>query len=484
MKGLNGWLRLLEGNQSAVLSSLLKELDSLTRSEDSSGLQVGAVIMRDANLTSNMIRVGNSALYNAGSMPVTTVSRAILNIGFDNIRSICVSIKLLESIQNDNPSDLLMARLATTLHAASQAKALVKDKKPSVQEEVFVATLFTSLTELLVLASEEAEARDFEAAINSTMTMAEKNAKAEKTLGVSLTRLAKTLMKRWRIEGLVHNALLDLPTEDPLLTAISDGNELARCAQFGWDSPEFKEVLKHIAERGELSLSELKKNVKEVAEAAEESVAQYGNVALAGKIVEGKPVGAVQAGSSSDEDEEKPLLMPNPSFQLKALQELTNLISSPNFNINRVFKTILIGLNKGVGLERCCLAFFDQTHLKLVTKIVQGAGTESWNEKFVLSYARSEQGFLYQTFKQDRIVWAQSPEFEELGRLISSEIKGITGCDDFFIAPLVANGKRVGLIYADMGNSSRSMSPELFDGFKMFIQQAKVAMAVLASRAA
>jgi hypothetical protein len=30
MKGLNGWLRQLESNQSAVLATLLKELENLT----------------------------------------------------------------------------------------------------------------------------------------------------------------------------------------------------------------------------------------------------------------------------------------------------------------------------------------------------------------------------------------------------------------------------------------------------------------------
>ena len=126
MRGLNGWLRKLEGNQAAVLATLLKELERLTSSEESSGMEVGEVILKDANLTSNIIRVGNSVMYNSSNIPVTTVSRAILNIGFDQLRSICISIKVLESVLQDNPSDLLISRLATTLHGAAQAKALSK----------------------------------------------------------------------------------------------------------------------------------------------------------------------------------------------------------------------------------------------------------------------------------------------------------------------------------------------------------------------
>ena len=485
MKGLNGWIRQLEGNQSAVMSTLLKELERLTECDRSSGMEVGEVILRDANLTSNIIRVGNSAMFNASTIPVTTVSRAILNIGFKQLRSIVVSIKLLDAVLNENPSDLLIARLANSLHAAAQAKSLVSDKKPSVQEEVYVATLLSNLTELLVLASAESDAKSFSAELNSTMELDEKNSKAEKTLGVSISRLAKTLMKRWRIEGLVNDVLLDLKEKDELQQAIWLGSEVSRCAQFGWDSPELRKVLEEVAEFKGRPFKDVIKEVKGVAEVAEESVKQYGNVALQGQIVSGSPVGAelnqgAQADSNKDSSE-KALLAPNPEFQLKALQELTMLLSG-DFNINRVFKTVLIGLNKGVGLERCCMAVFDKTHLKLVAKYVQGDDTKAWNESFVVNYTKSEQGFLYQLFKLDQSAWVGSSEFSALADIVPNEYKGITGADDFFVAPLIAQGRRIGIIYADMGNSGRSLSPVLFDGFKMFIQQAKLALTVLAAK--
>ena len=79
MKGLHGWMRLLEDNEAAVLSTLLSELDRVTGSDDSSGEQLANIILKDVHLTANIIRVANSVTFNPNNAPVTTVSRAVIH---------------------------------------------------------------------------------------------------------------------------------------------------------------------------------------------------------------------------------------------------------------------------------------------------------------------------------------------------------------------------------------------------------------------
>lgn len=492
MKGLNGWVRLLEGNQSAVLSTLLKELDRLTESDESSLSQLADVILKDANLTSNIIRVGNSVQFNASASAVTTVSRAILNIGFKHIRSVCFSIKVLEAVLNDSASSLLITRLATTLHSAAQAKALLSDKSSHLQEEVFVAALLTQLSELLILSSDEADAKLYAAELTATSTLQEKNSAAEKTLGVSLTRLSKTLMKRWRIEGLVNEAL-SMPREPELeLQAIQLGDEVSRAALFGWDSLEFKTVLKRMADFKKVSVTEAKKHIQEVAEQAAESITQYGKGVLEGKIpTKSKPVviddqanlgqapNTKTQSMTTKQDLER--LKPNAKLQLKITQQLSTQLCS-DFNINKIFKTVLLGINRGVGLERCALVIFDKSHLKLAAKYVQGEGTEKWMESFVVPYTKSQNGFLFQLFKQDKATWVGSAVHTEISQHLSGEFKAISGSNQFFVAPLSARGRKIGFIYADNGVSEQQLSDEYFEGFEHFIQQVRLALTILSSR--
>jgi len=478
MKGLHGWMRVLEASQAAVLSTLLTELDRITGADDTSGMQLAEVILKDASLTSNILRVSNSVVYNPSGVPVTTVSRAVINIGFRDIRSVCLSLKVLETVLKERPSPVLVSMLAKTLHGATQAKALCADLSQTNQEEVFVASLLSHLAELLVLGSDDDEVKEFNLSSSSESTDPEKNRAAEKCLGVSLTRLSKTLMKQWRIEGLV-NKVLSKPEEPERMTeAVYLGDEISRAALLGWDSLEFTAVMKRVADFKGISHKEAHKAIVSTADEAAKTIKQFGH----GILTEFIPTSTHKVAQPSDQDAEaKSKLEPNAEVQLQVLQELTELMMG-QFNINSVFKTILKGINGGVGLERVTLAIFDKSHQKVVSKYTAGVGTESWKERFVVRYERSLSGFLYNLFENDKAIWVGNSEYRNVSQYLSPEYQGITGQENFFIAPLCAQGKRVGFIYADMGYSDRPLTKSYFTGFSQFIQQAKFAINILANK--
>ncbi len=478
MRGLHGWVRALEGNEAAVLSNLMKELDRITVSDESSAIQLADVILKDPNLTSNIIKIGNSVQFNASTIPVTTVSRAILNIGFKHIRSFCLSLKVLESVLKDAPSPLLLERLAMSLHAATQSKALCGDLPDWRKEEVFVASLLSNLTELLVLGQEDEEAQQVKSQLIATTPQAEKNKIAERLMGVSFTRLSKTLMKHWRIDGLV-NEVLSAPEEpNEVVQAIRFGDEISRAALFGWDSPEFKEVMARVAEFKGVKESQIKKEILSVADEAVESINHFGKSALKGLIPDSKSKGPLETSKGG---EQKPVLKADSSYQLQILQDVSKLLMD-NFDINKVFKMLLDGINRGVGIERCCLAIFDKSHQKLVAKYAAGEGTERWRETFQLRYEKSRSGFLYNLFQEDQPVWAGYEGHRKLTQYITAEYKALSQTEDFFIAPLMAKGKRVGVIYGDMGVTKRPLTQDYYEGFCHLVQQAKLALTVLAAK--
>jgi HD-like signal output (HDOD) protein len=471
-------MRVLESSQAAVLSTLLKELDRITAAEDSSGMQLAAVILKDSSLTSNILRVSNSVFYNPSNVPVTTISRAVLNIGFKNIRSVCMSLKVLEAVLKDRPSPMLVSMLAKTLHGATQAKALCQDLTQTAQEEVFVASLLSHLAELLVQGSIDDEVKILNKEVNAESTDDQKNRAAEKHLGVSLSRLSKTLMKQWRIEGLVHKVLSKPDEPEKIVEAVMLGDEISRAALFGWDSAEFLEVMKRVADFKGVSIKEAQEHIIGTADEAAKSINEFGRGTLTQYIPSSTHKVARQ---SVNQEEQQNLLEPNADIQLKTLQEITELMMG-DFNINKVFKAVLNGVHKGVGVERVTLVIFDKSHQKLVAKYVVGKGTEKWGERFILRYERSLSGFLYNLFESDQAVWIGGSEHKKITQFLTSEYQGITGQKDFFIAPLTAKGKRIGVIYADMGLSSRPLDKSYFVGYCQFIQQAKLALNILANK--
>ena len=480
MQGLYGWMRLLEDNEAAVLSSLLSELDRVTGSDDSSGEQLANIILKDAHLTANIIRVANSVTFNPNNTHVTTVSRAVINIGFKHIRSLCLSIKVLEAVLKDKSSPLLLSTLASSLHAASQAKALCYKMKPSQQEEVFVACLLSHLAELLVLGVQEAEVKILSDELEAHSTKLDKDRAAEKYLGVSITRLSKTLVKQWRMQGLIMDVVTNGYDEDSpkTLQAIHLGNEISRASLLGWDSAEFKEITQKISDFQDIPLEDVKKNVIKIADLTSETIMSFGKKVLVDYIpTSKKSAKSLQTKDSSGPDH----LSPDNSFQVQALDQIKQMLSS-QFNINSLFKVVLKGLHKGVGLERSSLAIFDKQHSKFVAKYVIGSGTENWKEKFVVRYERNQFGFLFQLFQRDQKVWVGGEQFREISTYIGSEFLGITGQKQFFIAPLQVDNKMIGFIYSDMGQGSNELSLEYFEGFHKFIQQVSTALSLLAQK--
>ncbi|MFV1873654.1 MAG: HDOD domain-containing protein [Oleiphilus sp.] len=480
MKGLHGWMRVLEENEMALLSTLLNELDRVTGSDDSSGEQLAKIILKDAHLTADIIRVANSVTFNPNNVAVTTVSRAVINIGFEHIRSLCLSIKVLEAVLKDRSSPLLMSSLARSLHAASQAKALCSNMKPTQQEEVFVASLLSHLAELLVLGVNEAEVKMLGDELEAHSSKHEKDRTAEKYLGVSFSRLAKTLVKQWRMQGLILDVVTNgNPEEESKLSkAVRLGNEVSRVALLGWDSPEFNELIEEVAEFQEKQPEEVKKSLLKNADIAAETVMSFGKKALAEYV----PTSRRQAKPLPNKDDSlRETQQADPVYQEQALSQLADMMSK-DFNINSIFKVVLSGLNRGVGLERMSLAIYDKNHSKFIAKYVAGNGTESWKETFVIRFEKTSSGFLYQLFQRQQIVWVGGDQFKEMSNFVGSEFIAITGQKAFFIAPLQVDNKMIGFIYCDMGMSSQELKIEHFEGFHKFMQQLNMAFNILASK--
>jgi HD-like signal output (HDOD) protein len=477
MKGLHGWMRVLEDNEMAVLSTLLNELDRVTGSDDSSGEQLAKIILKDAHLTSNIIRVANSVTFNPNNAAVSTISRAVINIGFTHIRSICLSIKVLEAVLKERSSPMLLSSLARSLHAASQAKALCSKMKPSQQEEVFVASLLSHLAELLVLGVNDSEVKLLCDDLEAHSTSQEKDRAAEKYLGVSLTRLAKTLVKQWRMQGLILDVVTHSNPEDEpkAIKAVRLGNEISRVSLLGWDSPEFKGLANEIAEFQNISVEDVKKSILGVADTTSETIMSFGKKILGDYV----PTSKKPAKSlPSKDDNTSEILQSDPQYQLQALKKLSDMMSS-DFNINSIFKVVLSGLNKGVGLERLALAIFDKNHSKFIAKYVAGQGTENWKEKFIVRFEKNQSGFLYQLFQREQIVWVGGEQSREISNYLGAEFLGITGQKSFFIAPLQVDNKMIGFIYSDMGFTSQELTIAKFEGFHQFMQQVNLALSIL-----
>ena len=112
-------------------------------------------ILQDALMTSKVLKMANSAFYMGGRRSplggysnVNTVTRAVMILGFDTIRTVCQTKAVVESLLQGTPRDRLTQKMACAFHAAVQARWLAEKNRDESPEEVFIAGFLYLLGEM------------------------------------------------------------------------------------------------------------------------------------------------------------------------------------------------------------------------------------------------------------------------------------------------------------------------------------------------
>lgn len=184
-----------------ALSTAIAAINRIASSEKESLGALSNAILKDFALTNKILRVVNSPYYRAAAGgTISTVSRAIVVLGFNTIRGLAVSLILFEHMQNKAHASLLQEEFVRANLCGMFAKTLANGDDG---EEAFLCALFHHLGRLLTqyYFPEEAEAiRSAQAQDNIS-----EDAAAARVLGIGYQDLAIGIARHWGFpETLVH----------------------------------------------------------------------------------------------------------------------------------------------------------------------------------------------------------------------------------------------------------------------------------------
>jgi serine/threonine protein kinase/GAF domain-containing protein len=192
-----------------ALSTAIGAINRLATSENESVGSLSSAILKDFALTNKILRVVNSPHYRAVSGGnISTVSRGIVVLGFNTIRSIAVSLILFEHLQNKTHAghlkeEFVRANLCGLL-AREMAGQLGRDS-----EESFICALFHGLGRLLTqyYFPEEAQAiKD----LGASDAGGEESASA-RVLGIAYQDLGIGIARHWGFPETIIHSMRRLP---------------------------------------------------------------------------------------------------------------------------------------------------------------------------------------------------------------------------------------------------------------------------------
>jgi len=477
-KGVDYWTKRISDQEMPALCSTVKTLEKLAKDDVSSLSLLGKCVMHDNALTSRILRVANSATYSKGVSHVTTVSRASVVLGFDTIRNICITAKLLSSLlESEGLTQGVYQRLiklmARAFQAAMLAKMMLRDHDEELQEEVFIASLLYHLGESAFWSTGCEEAVELDVSMAACEGSIQEKAKIREVLGTSFNTLSLGIARNWGLGDVLLKSLSNPNDRTPEIRSIYLANQISELlAQDPLPAELLQQRLKQTADMLEIKVDELKGRMIRCSNATKKLAEAYG----AKVLVEHLPDPKHLTKDLNAEIDAPIVRMPDMTEQLKKLRELTNC-AMVKADFNQVITTTLEGILKGVGVDRCGVLLLSPNRKRLQPRIVLGDGAEQMKHEFIITLEQPKCLFC-DCIELKQPMFVDEPSSSKWRLYMDDDLKNKTSSTGFMIAPLLVEQKVIGVIYADRASTERKLEQAEFDNFTHFSQLTNVCLSV------
>lgn len=463
IRGLEAWMDALAEQELPTLDAVVREICELSEDEKCRAEDLTKIILRDADLTSKVLRIANSVHYNPSFAPIKTVSRAIVHLGFDNLRNITLATTLIDNFLKGKPKALLIQSLARSFHAAVQAKAMVPFLDGDKKEQIFIAALLRNISELALISTGRKVVEDF-------IDARDKNPQAEHSLaldylGVDTSLLSRYLIKDWALGDLLSEACENHVHSSSAARAVNLGNEISTYIQRGIKSPEMQKLCQQTASLCKIPFEEAKKQVLRMADEASVIAKIYGVDVL------------ISALPDPHQIEQKEVIAEKPDYLFQQQLNQIHKAMLAGDDLPKVTQLSLAALHEGADIPRLAILIVDHKSKMLDVRYVAGKGTHLWRQQIKISLEKLHKGELLHGLlrTQQPCHYRAEHARSDVGALQAMVVKG-----DIFLAPLHLNKRLMAIAYADAENGS--LSARQFEEFQLIANQLNLMMRLSAAQ--
>lgn len=472
-----------------ALSESVSAINKIANSETESITKLSSSILKDFALTNKILRLVNSAYFRpAGGGSISTVSRAIVVLGFEAVRNIAITVLLFEHLQNKANANQLKEEFLRANLAGILAKDLCATAQIRDLEQTFICSLFHNLGRLLsqyYFPEESDEIRRVLVQKNCTEDQA-----ALQVLGISFEEMGIAIARQWGFPPLIVGSMRKLPagpvrkgtTQEERLRVISGfSNEL--CTVIAQVLPEardkeMKKVMLRFAEAMTLNHREVmqtvQRSVEEVGEFARiihlnTQQTQFGRqMRLFAKGDATEAAVAVDAENSAESHETHVLSahaeaasgeqVDAQSILTAGIQEISNTLVD-GFKLNEILHIILETMYRAMGFKRVVLCIRDAKSGNMQGRFGFGPNANEVAKAFRFPLTFTPDIFHAATSKGVDILISDIDE-PKIAARIPDWFRKAVPAHSFVLFPLNIKGNPVALIYADRDEAGGISIPE------------------------
>ncbi|MBU1425213.1 MAG: protein kinase [Gammaproteobacteria bacterium] len=463
-----------------ALSSIITEINKIVSSESDSANKLARVILQDFALTNKLLRLVNTVSYGQFGGKISTISKAVVIMGFETVRNIAMSLIMLEFMHNKALAYKLKDEVVASFFSGVLAIQLVEGPNIRAAEELMICSMFQNLGRMLVTYYFFEESQEISRLIEQGQS---EDQAAIMVLGLTYNQIGIGVAKSWNFPKSLLEGMEKLPAGEPVKkprlpidhvrATVGMANELCEIAsttdpreksrelnklrlryQEALDVPEHK--LNVVLESGlqELTSRAMTLEINTTRSSIVSKVRQWTGSAI-DTIPEGTKKADVMNGVHGIEsalnakDPNEANARPDPVTVMGAgIQDVTNTLVE-DFNLNDVLLMVLETMYRGLGFKRAIICIRDNKINAMVARMGLGEGVDDVTPHFRFKLAFEPDVFHLAIEKGVDIV-IEDLRAKSIADKIPVWYRQLVDAQSFILLPVVINKKSIGLFYADM----------------------------------
>ena len=486
-----------------ALSESVGAINKIASSEKESINKLSNAILKDFSLTNKILKIVNSAYFRpAGGGSISTVSRAVIVMGFEAVRNIAITVLLFEHMQNKGNVNLLKEEFLRANLAGIIGRDVSIQAKMRDLEQIFICSLFQNLGRLLSQYYFPEESEDIRRAMAQKLCSEEQA--AMQVLGITFEDLGTAIAEQWGFPPMILRSMQSLPAgnvrkpftlEDRMQVMSCFANEMCDVITAGSPEARSRDLKKMLSRYGD-SVPVSEKDLQETMVRAIDEATDFANVikinlkqSLFGRQMrqfasgekapeasaraEKLPVAntdgfgdtVLQAGDPLEgiQDQEMgegggPAVVDAQSVLTAGIQDISNTLVD-GFKLNDILRIILETMYRAMGFKRVILCIKDVRANTMQGRFGFGPDAQEIAKGFRFALKQNPDIFYAATLKGADLLISNVDD-EKIAARIPDWFRKIVPAKTFLLFPLNIKGNPVALIYADKDNPGEIVVPE------------------------
>ncbi len=469
--------RIRKGADFPATSATVSLITRLTAANETSITELANIILTDIGLTTKILKLLNSVFYMRFG-EVTTISRAIILLGLENLRNIALSLTLFEKLQRKH-SQALINLMAKAVYAGILGRKVADKVGYANAEEGFICSLFHNLGEILTAYYSPEE-------VNGTGGKPYEDGSEEKRTderelsGASYEEIGMIIAREWSLPDMIINCMKKISSTEimanpgPLdklhyITAISC--EIAHIMEAPRDRRNMhikalivsfgkhffnlnayveriiidsnKDAIKYCDAYG-LNFQKSTLGVSLAGHPPRPSALEQESVSLAYDL-------DAQAARRDDSDDEDDSVVNPETVFADGMKDVTNAILD-NYSLNDIFRIVIETMFRGMkfsGIEKVLLFIKDTKQPVMNLRLSLGDSLERLCAWFTIPTDNSGDIFNV-ALERQRALFIGDTGREDVQHLIPQWFR--ERMDDpllLILLPIVVKGRPIGLVYLE-----------------------------------